>query len=113
MSSSHDQYPRPVALAPQCELILHATAGGAAVCPRVGNVFTFSRVGSNRHPTEKPQPLIERLIEVCTVRGDLIADPFGGVATTAAAARATGRGYWSCELDTGYWAAGEERLAGG
>jgi hypothetical protein len=101
------------ALGPECELILHATAGGAALYERHGNVFRFPKVGADRHLCEKPQALVEELIRICTVPGDLIVDPFGGVATTAAAAKATGRGYWSCELDPGFWAAGEARLAGG
>jgi DNA modification methylase len=98
-------------LAPKHELILHATLGDAALYHRDPDVFVFDKVNTERHPTEKPQGLLERLIEISTVRGDLIADPFGGVASTAAAARATGRAYWSCELDEKYWKVGETRLS--
>jgi DNA modification methylase len=100
-------------LAPMHELILHATLGGAGLYDRVGDVFTFDKVPPGRHPTEKPQDLFELLIRISTAKGDLVADPFGGVATTAAAARATGRGYWSCELVEKHWADGQKRLDGG
>lgn len=96
--------------APAHERILHAVRGNAALYCRDPDVFTFPRVSTERHPTEKPQELMQRLIEISTVSGDLVADPFGGVATTAAAAKATGRMCWSCELDPKYWAAGENRL---
>ena len=99
------------ALAPMHERILHATAGDAALYERHGDVFRYPKVPSERHPTEKPQPLLEKVISISTAPGDLVADPFGGVASTAAAARATGRAYWACELKEEYWAAGERRLA--
>ncbi len=97
-------------LAPKHERILHATLGDPDLYERASDVFTYAKVGTERHPTEKPQDLIERLIEIGTAKGDLIADPFGGVGTTAAAAKATGRSCWSCEVNPEYYAAGERRL---
>jgi DNA modification methylase len=99
-------------LGPAYELLIHATRGDARLYRRHPNVFTFDKVGIDDHPTEKPRPLCELLIDLATTRGGLVADPFGGVATTAAAAKATGRGYWSCELEEKYWTAGQKRLDG-
>ena len=38
------------------------------------------------YPTEKPLPLLERIIASCTDRGDIVFDPFCGCATTLVAA---------------------------
>jgi site-specific DNA-methyltransferase (adenine-specific) len=67
-------------------------------------------VSADRHPTEKPIALLSELISATTVEGDLVADPFGGVASTLVAATRTGRGAWGCELDEGYHETGKRRL---
>jgi DNA modification methylase/ParB-like chromosome segregation protein Spo0J len=53
------------------------------------NVLTFaSPSGAERvHPTQKPVGLLKRLIEVATVPGDEILDPFAGSGSTGEAAR--------------------------
>ena len=63
------------------------------------------------HHTQKPQGLCEMLIQQYTHRGELVVDPFAGSGTTAAAARATGRRFLSCEMDAGYHAKAVERVA--
>ncbi|HEY1189428.1 MAG TPA: DNA methyltransferase [Gemmata sp.] len=94
----------------QCELLLHATRGAPALRPRLGNVLRCPRVRADRHPTEKPVPLLRKLIECTTRPGEWVLDMFGGVASTAAAAQGTGRRCWSCEVDEKYFAAGQKRL---
>ena len=64
------------------------------------------------HHTQKPQALCEMLIQQYTRQGEVVVDPFAGSGTTAAAARATGRHFLSCELDAGYHAKAVERVAG-
>jgi adenine-specific DNA-methyltransferase len=43
------------------------------------------------YATEKPWPLIERIIKTCTEEGDLVADFFGGSGVTGAVAERLGR----------------------
>lgn len=98
--------------APKHERILHAVKGSPKLYEREADVLIFDRCNSERHPTEKPTDLLARLIEVTTAKGEIVVDPFGGVASTLVAAKDLGRKYWGCELDEGYFAVGAERLQG-
>jgi len=49
------------------------------------------------YPTEKPQPLLERIIKVSSNKGDTVADFFGGSGTTAAAAQKLERNCIICD----------------
>jgi site-specific DNA-methyltransferase (adenine-specific) len=98
------------AFAPSHERIIHAVQGTPILYRRAQDVLSYSRVKSDRHPTEKPEDLLKELIEVTTTENQLVADPFGGVASTPAAAKAAGRRWWACEVEEKYWRAGEERL---
>jgi adenine-specific DNA-methyltransferase len=51
--------------------------------------------GGAEYPTQKPERLLERIINISTKRGDLIADFFCGSGTTAAVAEKLGR-KWIC-----------------
>ncbi|MDD3199698.1 MAG: site-specific DNA-methyltransferase [Eubacteriales bacterium] len=50
------------------------------------------------YATQKPEQLIERILESCTKEGDLCADFFGGSGTLAAAADRFGRRWISCDI---------------
>lgn len=50
------------------------------------------------YATQKPEQLIERILESCTREGDLCADFFGGSGTLAAAADRMGRKWISCDV---------------
>lgn len=76
------------------------------------DVVTMRGVNYPIHHTQKPQALCEMLIQQYTNRDELVIDPFAGSGTTAAAARATGRRFLSCEMDAGYHAKAVERVAG-
>jgi site-specific DNA-methyltransferase (adenine-specific) len=43
------------------------------------------------YPTQKPEALLERLIDACTEPGDLVLDPYFGSGTTLAVAARLGR----------------------
>lgn len=43
------------------------------------------------YPTQKPEPLLERLIRACTLSGDLVLDPYVGSGTTLAVSARLGR----------------------
>lgn len=62
------------------------------------------------HPTQKPLPLIEWLLNKYTKEGDLILDPFMGSCTTAVACYKMNRHYIGFELDKEYYEIGMKRL---
>ncbi len=63
-----------------------------------------------KHPTQKPVALIERILEACTIPGDLVLDPFMGSGTTGVACARTGRRFIGVELDASYVNQAEKRL---
>lgn len=96
--------------APKHERIVHAVKGEPKLYRRAPDVLEFPRESTDRHPTEKPMKLIAELIEATTTTGQIVVDPFAGVASTCVAAKESGRKWWGCELEETYWQAGEERL---
>jgi len=66
------------------------------------------RVG---HPAPFPVELPRRLIELYTFAGDLVLDPFMGVASTAIAALETGRSYVGYEISAEYLELAQKRIA--
>jgi adenine-specific DNA-methyltransferase len=57
--------------------------------------FKAERVG---YPTQKPEELLDRIIDVTTDEGDLVADFFCGSGTTLAVAEKLGRKWIGCDL---------------
>ena len=55
-----------------------------------------------RHPTQKPESLLERIVVASTNPGDLILDPFMGSGTTGVAALRHGRRFIGIEMDAEY-----------
>lgn len=96
--------------APKHERIIHAVKGNPILLNRKPDVFHADKCPSENHPTEKPVELLEQLIDATTTKGELVADPFGGVASTLAAAKKLGRKFWGCELNEKYFIHGETRL---
>lgn len=62
------------------------------------------------HPTQKPLELIKELILKHSNSGDLVLDCFAGSATTAVAAKQTGRDFIGCEIDTEFYNKARKRL---
>ena len=50
------------------------------------------------YPTQKPEDLIERILEACSDEGNLVADFFAGSGTTVAAAEKLGRKWIAADL---------------
>lgn len=96
--------------APKHERILYAVKGVPGLYHREPDVLEAPRVPTDNHPTEKPVILLRRLIEATTAGGQLVGDPFGGVASTLVAAKECGRRYWGCEIDAEYHQIGQRRL---
>jgi len=67
-------------------------------------VFTYNKntVGSE-HPTQKPLPLMKRLVELFTNEGQTILDPFMGSGTTGVAAVQMGRDFIGIEREEKYF----------
>lgn len=64
----------------------------------------------SQHPTEKPEYLIQWLVEVFTNPGDVVLDSFAGGGTTPAACKQAGRRYIAMEQDMRYFDLMCERL---
>ena len=56
------------------------------------------RVG---YPTQKPEKLLERIVQCSTVAGDLVLDAFMGSGTTQAVAMKLGRRFIGCDINLG------------
>jgi site-specific DNA-methyltransferase (adenine-specific) len=96
--------------APRHERIIHAVKGSPEVSPRRADVFQIPRAKRELHPMEKPVDLLKQLIESTTSEGDLVLDPFAGIASTCVAAIELNRIYVGFELDDGYFEKGRGRL---
>lgn len=80
---------------------------------RQGSVLRVDRTNgasTNRHPTEKPVPLLRQLIESSSCFGDTILDPFVGVGSTLVAAVLEGRKSVGIELEEKYCEIAANRL---
>lgn len=71
----------------------------------------FAAGESGRHVAQKPVRLLRALIELTTLPGHLVLDPFCGSGSTLLAAKSAGREYLGFELDAASAAVAEERLA--
>ena len=63
-----------------------------------------------KHPTQKPESLLELLIRAASKEGDTILDPFNGSGTTGVAAIRNKRKYVGIELDESYISITKQRL---
>jgi len=55
-----------------------------------------------RHPTQKPEALLERIVLASTNPGDVVLDPFTGSGTTGVAAVRHGRRFIGIDMDSEY-----------
>jgi site-specific DNA-methyltransferase (adenine-specific) len=80
------------------------------------NVWSFlppmqrERNGEYQHPTEKPLPVMLRLIEMLTPEDGIVLDCFMGSGTTGVAALRAGRQFIGIEMDAAYFAIAEQRI---
>ena len=77
------------------------------------NLITFSSKMSDYglHPTQKPLALMEFLIELISLKGQTILDPFAGSGTTLLACKNLNRNYIGIELDENYFNIAKKRLS--
>jgi len=62
------------------------------------------------HPTQKPTPLMERLINLVSDEGNVILDPFMGSGSTGVAAGNLDRSFIGYEIDNEYFKIAEQRI---
>ncbi len=95
------------------EFIFYMKKGRRPVAFRRSFVIACDKVasGQNIHPTEKPVPLIERLVTMSSNEGDLIFDPFSGSGSTSAACQNTGRDSIAFETDERFIEPSRARLS--
>ena len=74
------------------------------------DVLEWTYAGNRHHPTQKPVPVLQRLIEVYSDENDLVLDPFAGSGSTGVAARESGRRFLLIEQDPTYHQAASKRL---
>jgi len=79
---------------------------------RFSDIWRIPRLNSDKqlHQNQKPEPLMQRLIEVFTNKGDLILDAFSGSFTTCVASEQLGRRSIGIELEQKYCDIGIKRL---
>jgi DNA modification methylase len=66
---------------------------------------------ANSHPCVKPLALMRWLVKLACPAGGTVLDPFMGSGTTGVACVQTGRRFVGIELDPGYFAIAEKRIA--
>ena len=79
----------------------------------IGDIWPckWSSARPNGHPAEKPESLINQIIQVCEVSTDaVIFDPFIGSGTTAVAALKLGRHFYGCDINPDYVKLANERI---
>lgn len=76
------------------------------------NCFDWVRDASTPkvHPTQKPVPLLERLIEIFTDKGDVVIDPCAGSGTTLRAAMNLGRKAYGFEVNKEFYKGAKEKV---
>jgi len=83
------------------EPILYLKKGRRKNPYRRSGIISCDKVpsGQNIHPTEKPVPLLERLLEMSTKPGNFVVDPFSGSGSTSVACQKLGRDSLAFEVD--------------
>ena len=87
------------------ESFLHCMKGKRKLNGTPRDVFTIKRVPPNKkiHPTEKPTELLRDLINLSSLLGEKVLDPFAGSGATLQAAKETSRQGMGIELDTKFY----------
>jgi DNA modification methylase len=98
--------------APSWEPFIFAHNGERRLSRKRDSVFSYPPDrGSDRfHANQKPNDLIEELIELSSDEGELVFDPFGGSGATAIAAARKNRRYLTFEQSDVYFNIIKERL---
>jgi len=94
------------------EQFLFCRKGDRSLSKTRGSVFDFAPVAGSAkiHTAEKPVALIEELIELSTLEGEMVCEPFAGSGATLRAAKGLGRKGIGWEIDEANYLKAKERL---
>ena len=92
------------------EMIFYGSKGLHKLNDFCDDVLVFKKVRKRQIPTQKPIPLIEKLIKMSSNENDLILDPFLGSGTTAVAAKKLKRNFIGIEINPEYCKIAKERI---
>ena len=76
------------------------------------SVWLIPAESDPRHPQSFPIELAERLVRMFSYAGDTVLDPFAGIGTTTAAARAWDRNSIAIEIEQRYFDSMADRMSG-
>lgn len=69
---------------------------------RKSDVWNIPPAKNKNHPNAFPLELAENCIHAGSLSGEIIFDPFGGIGTTAVAAKKLGRRFMACDINLSY-----------
>ena len=92
------------------ELMKKLNAGKQMKDVWTGSLTKPSEKKCGKHPTQKPEYLLERIIQASTVPGDIVLDPFCGSGTTGVVANRLGRNFIGIDLSEEYLQITKKRL---
>ncbi len=75
-----------------------------------GSLTPQSEKKYGKHPTQKPEYILERIINASTNEGDIVLDPFCGSSTTGVVCKKLKRIYIGIDNNTDYLTLSKERL---
>jgi len=75
-----------------------------------GPLTKISEKWAGKHPTQKPEYLLERIILASTEKGDYVLDPFVGSGTTGAVAKRLGRKFVGIDFKEEYLEIAKNRI---
>ncbi len=76
----------------------------------IGNFHTMSTERVSGVEWQKPERLVQRIVEAVTEEGDTVFDPFAGSGTTIAVCAKLGRNSVGCEINKSIWERAVERI---
>jgi DNA modification methylase len=80
--------------------------------PKLPNSIIECNINKKRkHPTEKPQSILEWLVKYYSKRGDVILDPTMGSGSTGVACKTLGRNFIGIEMDKEYFDVASAQLS--
>ena len=62
------------------------------------------------HPTQKPMPVLKKLISIFTDEGDVVIDPVAGSGSTLKAAAELNRSAYGFEIDKKFYKLAKEKM---
>ncbi len=75
-----------------------------------GKIQNMKKREKRVHPTQKPVPLMEMILDKCTKEGETILDPFMGSGSTGVACMNLSRNFIGCEKEEQFFTIAKDRI---